>query len=305
MTIYFNDELYDGEADTCIHWAYLTGRCDSLDMTFDNSEGNITALKLRKGDTVQALEGNDDTGEMYISGIDYSGSTAAVHALSLPLSAFKTKTRSWENVSMTALVRDALEGTGLKIKLEDRPSFTYKEVTMVEEEPLKFLAGRLSMEGFGIRVNNNTVYVFDERTLEKADYELQLTAEDFSDSPKYSTKDAGLIESVENTYTASDGRIINTVRESGIEGKVIRLSMAVSSVGESIRFSDGIMRAANKFEYLAEGDMEELDHSPGEVVYLADAPAGHTGENLIYMVKNDLASISQTLYMRRPIEGGY
>lgn len=306
MTIYFNGEQYDGEADSCIFMAYLTGRCDSLDMTFDNSEGKITALNLEKGDVVQALEGNADTGEMYISGIDYSGTTAAIRALSLPLSAFKTKTQYWENVSMMALIKDALKETDLEIVFEDKPVFTYKEAAMMEEEPLKFLTGKLSLEGYGIRVNNNTAYIFDEKALEKSDYiSPQLTEESFSSPPNYSTKDAGLIESVENTYTASDGTLINTTQRSGIEGKVMRLNMAVSSVGESIRFSNGIMRTANKFEYLAEGSMENLDYAPGDVVYISDAPFGHTGENLIYMVKNDLSGSTQTLYMRRPIEGGY
>ena len=66
-----------------------------------------------------------------------------------------------------------------------------------------------------------------------------------------------------------------------------------------------MMRLANKTEFLAEGDMENLDYSVGEIIYIADAPKGHTGENLIYMIRNDLANGKQTLYMRRPIEGDY
>jgi len=305
MTVYLNNNLITDLPNSCIYMVYLEGRCSSITMTFDDSEGTITAMELKKGDTVQAIEGNIDTGDMYISGIDYSGSLAAIRALSLPLSAFKTFTRSWENVSMTALINDALENTGLDIKYLDKPAFTYKEAAMIEEEPLKFLSGKLSLEGFGIRIENNTAFVFDERELEKQDYEIQLTKDDFSEEPKYSTDDAMLISEVQNTYTTADGREIKTTEKSGIEGKIIRLNMAVDSVGESVRFSKGTMRLANRNEYLAEGSMENLDHSVGEILYLSDAPKGHTGENLIYMVKNDLANNKQTLYMRRPIEGDY
>lgn len=305
MTVYINDNLMTDLPNSCVYMTYLEGRCSSITMVFDDSEGVITALELEKGDTVQALEGNIDTGEMYISGIDYNGSQAAIRALSLPLSAFKTKTQSWENVSMMALIDDALEDTELEIEYMDRPSFTYKEAAMIEEEPLKFLSGKLALEGFGIRIENGTAYIFDERKLEKGEYELQLTKEDFSEEPKYSTDDATLISEVQNTYTSSDGREIKTTEKSGLEGKILRLNMAVDSVGESIRFSKGTMRIANRNEYLAEGSMENLDHKVGEVLYLADAPKGHTGENLIYMIKNDLANNKQTLYMRRPIEGDY
>ena len=305
MTVYINDNLMTDLPNSCIYMTYLEGRCSSINMIFDDSEGAISALELEKGGTVQALEGNIDTGEMFISGIDYNGTQAAIRALSLPLSAFKTRTQSWENVSMTALINDVLEDSGLKIEYLDRPSFTYSEAAMIEEEPLKYLSGKLALEGFGIRIENGTAFIFDESKLEKDDYKTQLMKEDFSAEPKFSTDDSMLISKVQNTYITADGREIKTTEKSGLEGKVLRLNMAVDSVGESIRFSKGTMRIANRNEYLAEGGVENLDYSVGEIVYLSDAPKGHTGENLIYMIKNDLANEKQTLYMRRPIKGDY
>ena len=305
MNVYINDNLMADNPDSCVYWTYLGGRCNSLDLLFDDSEGAIKALDLEKGDTVQALEGNVDSGEMYISGIDYSGSQAAIRALSLPLSAFKTKTQYWENASLTTIIADALEETELEIKYIDKPKFTYKEMAMIEEEPLKFVAGKLALEGFGIRIENGVAIIYDERKLEKEEYELQATEESFTEAPTYSTRDAGLVSRVENSYKTADGRQISTVEKSGLEGKILRLNMAVDSIGESIRFSKGMMRSANKAEYLTEGSMENLDHTVGEVIYIADAPKGFTGENLIYMIKNDLANNKQTLYLRRPIEGDY
>lgn len=305
MTVYFNGIMTEEPPDSCSYIAYLEGQCDSLEMTFDDSEGKIKALELEKGDTVQVLEGNIDTGEMYISGIDYAGTQAAIRALSLPLSAFKTESGAWENVTLPAVISDILEDTDLDVEYIDRPDFTYKELTRLEETPLKFISGKLNLEGFGVRVNNNTVYIFDEKKLEQEEYTLQMVEDDFDSVPDYSTKDARLVSRVENSYKTSDGVAISTVEKSGIEGKILRLNMPVSTVGESIRFSKGMMRAANKYEYVAKGSVENLDRKPGEVIYLADAPKGHTGENLIYMIKNDLSSNKQTLYMRRPIEGDY
>ncbi len=305
MTVYFNDQAIEETPNSCYYTEYLEGKCNSLEMIFDDSEGAIRALELEKGDSVQVLEGNVDTGEMYISGIDYAGTQTAIRALSLPLSAFKTDSGGWENITLSAVIADVLEETELDIEYIDRPDITYKELTRIEEDPLKFISGRLNLEGFGIRIKDNKVYIFDEKKLEKEDYTLQRTEEEFDSPPEYSTKDARLVSRVENSYKTSDGNAISTVEKSGIEGRIIRINMAVNSVDESIRFSKGIMRTANKYEYVAKASVEELDREPGEIIYLADAPKGHTAENIIYMIKNDLTGNRQTLFMRRPIEGDY
>lgn len=305
MTVYIKGLQMADPPVTCTYIAYMSGHCDTLDMIFDDSEGTIKGMELVKGDTVQALEGNVDTGDMYISGIDYNGSQVAIRALSLPLSAFKTGNQHWENATFTAIIRDVLKETGLKVEFIDRPDFMYKEMTRVEQAPLAFLSDRLSLESYGIRVNNNTAYVFDEKAAESKEYLLQMDEESFDSSPVYSTDDARLVSEIENSYNMPNGTPIKTTVKSGIEGRILRLSMAVNTVGESLRFSNGMMRAANCTEYLAEGDVENLDRQPGEVVYLADAPKGHTGENIIYRIKNDLSGNKQTLYMRRPITGDY
>ena len=305
MTLYINETLIPDEPDKCTFMAYLEGHCDSLDVTLDDSEGAIRGMGIKKGDTIQAIEGNVDTGDMYISGIEYSGTQIAIRALSLPLSAFKANTRYWDNITLMAIIEDVLKDSGLTLDFAEKPKFSYKEMAMIEEEPIKFLFGKLELEGFGIRINNNTAYIFDERSLEKGDYEVQLTEGDYQNPPVYSTKDSGLISEVRNSYLTADGKQINTTEKSGIEGKILNLNMAVNSVGESIRFSQGIMRKANKYEYVCEGSMETLERQPGEIVYLADAPDGHVGENIIYAIKNDMVGNIQTLYMRRPIEGDY
>ena len=305
MTVYINDSLITEQPDTCKYTAYLEGQCDALEMVFDDSEKAISSLGLVKGDTVQVIEGNIDTGEMYISGIDYTSGQAAIRALSLPLSAFVTDNKLWENVSLTAVIKDVMKKTGLKVEFIDKPNFNYKALAQVEECPIKFIADKLMLEGFGIRVNHGTAYIFDEKKLETGQYDVQMTAEDFESAPEYSTKDAKLISQVENTYITPEGKQISTTQKSGIQGKILRLSMAVDTVGASIRFSNGMMRAANKYEYLAKGTVQNLDHAPGDIIYISDAPKGHTGENIIYTIKNDIVGNTQTLLMRRPIEGDY
>lgn len=303
MTVYINESQTSDTPGYCVYTAYLEGRCDSIEMSFNDDDRAIRSLGIRKGDTVQALEGNIDTGVMYVSDIEYSGEQVAIRALSLPLSAFRTNTRRWSDVSMVELINDVLSGLGLKISYDDKPAFTYDEAAMLEDEPFRFLSGKLSLEGYGIRVLDGVAHIFNERSVDRSEYDYQVEEADFAESPMYSTSDSGLVSRVENTYEAADGRLISTVRESGIEGKILRLHMSVGSAGEAIRFSDGIMRAANKYEYVTEGVMDGLDHAPGEILYLVDAPAGHGGENVVYSVKSDLAEGRQTLFLRRALEG--
>ena len=64
---------------------------------------------------------------------------------------------------------------------------------------------------------------------------------DFLADPEYSTVDAHLIESVRNTYKY-ENYMIRTYVKSGLNGKNIDTSIAVTSIAESERFSYGLMR---------------------------------------------------------------
>lgn len=301
MTLYIDDALINTQPEQCIYTDYAGGQCDSLDIVINDKDNEIFNKRIKKGLTIEAISDTGaDTGVMYISEIEYSGGIFFIHALSLPVACFKAKNQYWDTVNFFNLVTDIASETDLKIKLLNPINVTYIDVTRIEEPPIKFLSKRLELEGFSCKVYDGYLIVYNERIKEHSEYEITLGDDDFISTVEYSTSDAGLVNSVENLYND-----IKTIVSSGIGGKALRENIAVSSIGESQRFSNGIMRAANKYEYISSGTISGNERRAGQVVYRTDALIGWDEENYIYKVKNDLVNESQVIFMRKPIKGEY
>lgn len=306
MTLYIEGELIPTAPVKCEYTDYAAGRCDVISMVFNDIDGDIRSRQIEKGDTLQALAGNVDTGVMYISDIQYSGTTIYLKALSMPVSCFATKNYYWDHVGFKEMIEDVIAETDLElILLHPLEDVNYIDVTRIEESPINFIARRLMLEGFGVKVHDSKVIIYNEKLQENKPIEMQLAEDDFLLDPEYSTKDSELIAEVENCYKTPEGAFIDTVVRSGLEGRIQRENIAVTSLAESRRFSNGIMREANKYEFLASGKLNGLDRQAGQTVWLVDAPYKHDGLNYIYMVRCDLVAETQYIYMRKPIDGDY
>ena len=151
---------------------------------------------------------------------------------------------------------------------------------------------------------DNSLIIYDEKKMEKKETVADYSEEDFLSEPEYSTTDAHLIESIQNTYKHKN-YIIRTNVKSGLNGKNINTSMAVTSIAESERFSYGLMREANKYEFLTSGWVEGLERKTGESINLETDKRDFSGKNYIYAVKHDLIRERQEIMLRKPIEGEY
>lgn len=289
----------------CEYTRNASDRCDSLSLAFKDEDEELSGAGLLKGMELEALCGSVETGKMWISEIGWRGDAVSIRALSMPAGIVASNNAAWEKVSFDELVRDVAGETGLGVVFEDTLDVYYESVSRLEMSPLEFLQHRLMLEGFALRVKDGTVYIYDERAKESADAEVQIWLSDFSAPPVFSTSDSGLVAAVRNTCLASSGAAIDTLVESGLPGRTLRKNFAVSSIGESERFSRGIMRAANKYEFVCEGKMGSSSFTAGETVWLVDAPSGHDGLNFIYRTMDDFISDTQTAWMRKPIGGGY
>lgn len=305
MMLYIDDNLINTVPDSCIYTDYAGGQSDSLQITITDDDMEVRGLEPKKGMEIQALSSNIDSGTMYLSGIGYKGNRITLRGLSLPARCYATKNYYWDNVGFYELVRDIAEETGLGIRFLNGLEVTYRDVTRIELAPVQLLQKRLELEGYAVKLHDGTLIIYDERIRENREHETVYYSRDFKSALSCETKDNGLIGSVENSYKTPGGLLINTVVYSGLEGMILRENIAVSDIDESERFSKGIMRKSNKYEYVCEGTIEGIKHSAGQTLYLADAPYGHDGINYIYKVIHDFVKDEQRLFMRRPITGGY
>lgn len=287
----------------CTYEDYAGGRTDALLMKLSDTERVIRGMSLKKGDAVSVSHGGINTGEMYITELEYIGDMIEMRAVSMDLNCKKAKNDAKTNISFYEMAKDVEKETGYALVCMDVKDVRYASITRINKNPMQYIARRMQLEGYAIKVHDRRIIIFDEAKKEREPAIGTLAEDDFS-GYHFSTNDARLIASVTNTYKR-DGVMIRSFVESGLTGKALTENMAVSSMEESERFSKGIMRLANKNEYTAGGWVAGLERRAGQTVNLDTDIYGHAGLNYIYAVEHDLINEKQLLSMRKPIEGGY
>ena len=304
MEFTIRGESFDEEVEECLYKEYSSARCDALQMVLNDTGGYFGSLGLKKGELIYAEEAGVKTGAMYISKIEYSKNKIGIRALSTDLQCFKEKNAYRESISFLEMVKEIEKETGYKLNLVNSLDCMYIDITRKQLNPIRYLTERLRLEGYQLRVYDNSLIIYDEKKMEKKETVADYSEEDFLSEPEYSTTDAHLIESIQNTYKHKN-YIIRTNVKSGLNGKNINTSMAVTSIAESERFSYGLMRDANKYEFLTSGWVDGLERKTGESINLETDKRDFSGKNYIYAVKHDLIRERQEIMLRKPIEGEY
>ena len=304
QAVFINGSQVSASPSVLTYTENASGRCDTLFATFPDASGELGALGIEKGQEMEAVSGSIETGRMYISEVQWGGGAVSIKAASAP-GTLMEQNASWEKASFGEIIKDIAEEAGLALSVMHPLDVHYESVARLEMPPLEFLHERLLLESYAFRVRDGSIEVYDERIAENAQHEQQLWTGDFLKGLSCLTSDAGLVAAVYNSCLTSDGRVIQTYVQSGLPGKTLRRTMTASSIDESERFSKGVMRAANKNEFITEGAISGLDYRAGQTVWLVDAPHGHDGLNYVQRIQNDLIGGTQALSMRKPIAGGY
>lgn len=303
MELIINGEEIAEPIGMCIFDEYATSRADALEVKIEDSGKNIEAMRLKKGDVISASTDELETGKMFISKIGYAGSSVMIRAVSTDAERFKEKTQYKESISFEEMIKEVAKETGYEAQMIHTLNLFYKELQRQNETPTEYLARRLALECFQMRVHDEKLIIYDERIQEKKN-----TVDDLSESTlqntMMSTSDAGLIASIENRCR-EEGYTIHTVVRSGLTGKALEKNISCSSIAESERFCRALMREANKYEYMVSGKVEGLKKAVGQTVGFDTEKEGFSGKKYIYRVTHDLMNSNQMLYMRNVIAGGY
>lgn len=306
MELILSGEKMDIQITEALYSDYAAARCDSLQLFLNDENREIRKMyEMRKGTALQLDTDEISTGEMYISELSYLGAAIYVKALSMPCRCFKERTFYRSKLSFEEMVKEIQAETGLKLKMIDTLDYFYIDITRTKENPIKYLNSRLQLEGFQLKIKDNTLIVYDERKQEEKEAVVTYSEADFVREPRYTTKDAHLVSTIENMYKPQEGRIIHSIVSSGLEGKNLQTNIAVSSISESERITKSIMREANKYEFMITGTVEGLLRRAGQVVNIECDIPDFAGKNYIYQITHDLIGKKQDLKMRKIISGDY
>lgn len=291
----------------CIHEDSASGRSDALSIAFNDdtdSETNWRGWNLVKGTEIEVNTDQFRSGTMYVSRISVADGRFDVRAQAVRNQARDESTQSYEDVSLVELLQEGAKALDLKLETYDLTDYTYENVIRLKQNWLGFLNQRCSMEGVCIKIYDKKLVVFDEKSFENRSSVKTIKAEDFACQPEFVTSD-DVIREVHNRFRSVS--LIDTTVQSGISyGKRVETEIACTSIGESIRFSNNLMRAANKNEYRTSGVVTGCELSSGVTVDLDGSIFGvFEGINFVDRVLTDMVHQSQRIYMRKPIVGDY
>ncbi len=294
----------DQSIRACNYIDYAGGHADVLQITFNDTFDLWRTWGLSKNDKIRVVKDNIDTGDMYISGISLNYGMYKLRALSTSEKAFNEISTIRENIKLYEICSEISKEAGLQLSTYDLVNYLYSYVERIDKKPLEYLEELLRREGYIQKVYNGKLIVYSEKKMEQALPGITITEDDFISYPNFSTSDADIVSSIENTYQSGSTNFKSKV-SSNLTGKKLRFYFPVSSLGEGERFCKGMLRYFNKYEYTGSGVITNNNIAAGVTINIDGNFANWSGVNFIYEVNHDLINDTKAIKFRKPIEGDY
>lgn len=158
------------------------GSADDIQFTLHNREGKWHGAWMpQKNDTITAaivtydwnkegVKQRLNCGKFFIDSVDFKGppDELSVKAMSIPLKdggKSAKRSRTWENSSLSIIAGQVAISCGLTL-LYDAPDYTYDRVVQSRETDLGFLKRLARKEGISIKVSNEKLVLYDEKSYE-------------------------------------------------------------------------------------------------------------------------------------------
>ena len=273
-----------------------SGLLDSIELKLIDKEGLWSSWSPKNGDKIEVVDEDYHSGVCYIDTMGQSHGKHWVKALSAPMIAKTTSTRSWEEVTLLQLAIDVASGMGMAVKTCDIVNHTYKRMEQLGQSGLQFLKEICKREGYGVKVKDNHVIVFSEEVLEKQQPIMTLDYRGFDGSPtltmgEYLYGGCSIWGEIPTTFVMDHNKVTLT---SGL---------TATSVGEGQRWCKGLLRHENKGAITIKGSVKRNTKLwAGAVVSVVNMGL-MDGRYLIDQVEHDTTEISTSLVLHKCLEG--
>lgn len=302
MDIFRNGKsiLSDIDLKSAFYFDYVGGKADKIRMTMINTEG----IDFAKGDIISAdLDNGTKTGELYLSFVQKRGNNSVVEAVSTKPSVNDNGIFTKDNITLYEISRSVASELGLALSMHNIKDYLYVYKEQIYESNLSFLSQICEMEGILLKVNSGRLIMINEKEAENADPKDTFLETDFEQPPEFSTKDANILASVQNTWHY--GKMMFRRRiYSGLSGKHLYTRYMCGSLDECERICRGILRKHNKNEFTASALLGDGNLNAGQTIDITTGDS-FSGRYFISMISNDLMTGKQRLICRKPIAGDY
>lgn len=225
----------------------------------DRIKATINTLNWHKDGDVGSLY----CGDFIVDEPEYSGRPRkmTLKGISIPSNTnFTTtkKSRAWENIKLSAIAQNIADSAGLDLFFDAPSDPLYDRKDQSETPNMSFLSDLCKKEGFGFKVTDSKIVIYDE-----VKYEQQASIITLSENGglvnSYSFKttltNSSYVGCRVKYRNAKKGTIIDylyTIKDD-IEDtdKIYELNQIVTSLDEAIRLAQKTLRAMNKKETTA------------------------------------------------------
>ena len=105
--LYNGSDIWDKvSVNTVIHNTYCEGQSDSVTIIFNDQNSIWQDYNAKIGDSIQFLDGKNDTGIMYVRAIKPVNGQYEITALATPVAMYIAKDKSWENITFDTLCNE-------------------------------------------------------------------------------------------------------------------------------------------------------------------------------------------------------
>lgn len=228
------------------------------------------------------------------------GKTVTIKATSVPYSCSirqTLKSRSWENISLSGIVKEIADNNGFAVMYEVSADPRYSRVEQYRQSDIAFLSKLCHDCGASLKFTNNIIVIFDQAKYENKKAVRVIKYGKEYESYRLSTGTNSMYTSCRVSYTAPNGTVISAVeysedyKENSDKNQCLEVHQKVGSIAEAQELAHKTLRLYNKYEYEASFTF------PGDTALAAGCAvelSGFGAWNGKYIIKQAKHSISRS-----------
>ncbi|TCZ73059.1 hypothetical protein E0485_21820 [Paenibacillus albiflavus] len=281
-------------------------RPDSLSLTFSDTEGLWSKWKPAKNDKLQIKENGFDTGVMFVDQISQNAGKFGIMALSIPQPCKSARTQAWEHVRFLEIVTQIAARYGFIVQTYNVTNHLYERVDQVEESDFSFLSFRCMLEGYALKINNQSLVIYGEPEEEKKPVDPNLSVihlRDINGEFKFVDKSTDIFEKCVVRSKTRSGYLEGEFKDTNISGPTHKRNLYASNQAEANRWAKGILRSFNK--RMVTGVLPinlNTNYAAGIPVSVVDVGL-FDGKHFIDRLTHDFINNRTEIMLRKPLEG--
>lgn len=241
QVFYKNVNITDSvEVLKCVHDMHAEGEADTLRILFADENKLWDNWKPAKNDLIRIKSNDVDSGNMYVSELDFQDGFLWLTACSVPESMFSVTSKDWHDISFERIVKDLAKKHKLKVKLYSVENKKYTIQIQKDISDALFLKRLCLLEGYAFLVFDQTLIVYSERAFEDKSPVKTLVLDD-GDVFDLNTR------RLFGSCSFSKGKYKGSYKQAGSDLICAPdFPFQVSSTAEANRYAKNYLRFANK-----------------------------------------------------------